>query len=44
MGIGLIVLGVITFFLGALTPINLMYTLPTSIIMIVFGIMRLVKK
>lgn len=44
LAISMIVLGIIIFLLGILTPVNDLFTMPVSIILIVFGIVRLLKK
>lgn len=44
MGTGLIILGIIIFLLGFLTPLNDLYTLPISIVFIVFGINIVMRK
>ncbi len=44
MGIGLIISAIIIFFFGYLTPINDLYTLPISLIIIVFGATRVSKR
>lgn len=41
---GLILIGIVIFLLGVLTPISDLITVPISIIVIVFGIYRIVKR
>ncbi len=41
---GLIIIGIIIFLLGFLTPIGNYITLPISIIVIVYGINRILKR
>lgn len=44
MAIGLILLSILLFIVGILTPLNDLYTIPISIILVIVGIKRLVKK
>lgn len=44
MGKGLIILGVLIFLFGFLTPVNDFITLPISILVLVIGINRLLKR
>jgi hypothetical protein len=43
MAIGLIILAIYIFF-GYLTPVSDLYTFPISLLLIVFGILRISKK
>lgn len=43
MGIGVIILGIIIFLFGLLTPVSNFITIPISIIAIWFGIKSLIK-
>jgi hypothetical protein len=44
MTVSFIVIGIIIFILGLTTPISFLYTLPISIVVLVFGLIRLLKK
>ncbi|PIC57964.1 hypothetical protein CSV80_06565 [Sporosarcina sp. P12(2017)] len=44
MGIVMILLGIVIFLIGFLTPINDFYTLPIALIFIVFGFIRLINR
>ncbi|MGR3763058.1 hypothetical protein [Rossellomorea sp. NS-SX7] len=40
----LIIAAIILFLLGYLTPVSALYTLPVSLLFLVYGIVRIVKK
>ncbi|MFL8938082.1 hypothetical protein ACKA06_14930 [Rossellomorea oryzaecorticis] len=39
-----IILAIFLFLLGYLTPVSTLYTLPISLLLLIFGITRLLKK
>ncbi|XXM73057.1 hypothetical protein ACQ0QQ_03925 [Lysinibacillus sphaericus] len=44
MAIISISIAIILFLLGCLTPVSILYTLPVSLLLLIYGISRLLKK